>query len=53
MKGLNIAASIASFLSSMMAFANGDFAYGLGLLGGAGAWLLLYVSEERREEKSK
>lgn len=50
MQGLNIAAAIALFLSSIFAFYGGDWEYGLGLFSGAGAWLLLYVSEERRKE---
>jgi len=44
MKFLFLAATLASFLHSFIAFYNGDFGYALGLFGGSCAWLMVIFS---------
>ena len=45
MKILYCSAMIAELLSSLISFHNGDIGQGFGLLGGSGAFFLLFVNE--------
>lgn len=43
MKNFYLVTSIVIFLLSVIAFSSGDLGYGLGLLSGSGAWLLMSI----------